>query len=197
MELNKIELVVMNNPLRRWIQKYIEFKTFKKLLNKNGFDLKGKVILDAGCGSGYSTSLIETQYTPKELLAFDLMPLQIEHAKSSQISAKFSVGDITKIEFSKNKFDAVFVFGVLHHVPLWKEAIKALYRVIRPQGLLLIEEINEDASQFFKKYLHFAHPKKAQFSWKEFIHQLEKNGFEIIDYKNLIFEVFRSYLCVK
>lgn len=42
----------MNNPLRRWLQKNIEFKTFKEFLDKRNFSLEGKVILDAGCGSG-------------------------------------------------------------------------------------------------------------------------------------------------
>lgn len=44
MELNKNEFYLMNNPMRRWLQKNIEFRTFKKFLDKHHLSLEGKVI---------------------------------------------------------------------------------------------------------------------------------------------------------
>lgn len=70
----------MNNPMRRWLQKNVEFTTFKEFLDKHNISLEGKIVLDAGCGSGYSTNLIQ-QFLPAELVGFDLMPMQIEKAK--------------------------------------------------------------------------------------------------------------------
>jgi len=55
MRLGVIEFLAMNNPIRRWIQKHVEFNIFKKHLNNRCIDLEGGVIMDAGCGSGYST----------------------------------------------------------------------------------------------------------------------------------------------
>ena len=71
----------MNNPIRRSVQKRVEFRLFNKFLEKHGIDLTGGVILDVGCGSGYGTELIRSRYNPKELVAFDLMPEQIEIAR--------------------------------------------------------------------------------------------------------------------
>jgi len=36
MRLGMLEFIAMNNPLRRWIQKHVEFKIFKRRLEKWG-----------------------------------------------------------------------------------------------------------------------------------------------------------------
>ena len=69
--------------------------------------------LVAGCGSGYSIELITKELRPQELVAFDVMPEQIELARQRGLSANVFVGDATNIELPSNKFDAVFVFDIL------------------------------------------------------------------------------------
>jgi 2-polyprenyl-3-methyl-5-hydroxy-6-metoxy-1,4-benzoquinol methylase len=59
MRLGRFEFIAMNNPLRRMIQERIEFRTFNRFLEKRNISLEGKVIMDVGCGSGYSTELIQ------------------------------------------------------------------------------------------------------------------------------------------
>ncbi len=58
MRLSKAEFLAMNNPVRRYVQKHLELKIIREHLKKHNFSLEGKIILDAGCGSGYSTQLI-------------------------------------------------------------------------------------------------------------------------------------------
>lgn len=163
MKLSRPEFMAMNNPIRRWIQKTIEFRLFHRFLEKHKINLNGGVILDAGCGSGYSTKLIEAKYSPEELVAFDIMPEQIELAKKRCLQASFFVGDVTDIDSPSNKYDAVFAFGILHHVPQWKRGLREIYRVLKPNGVLLIEEINRRGVDFFEKYGHFSHPKESRF----------------------------------
>jgi len=62
MRLGKLEFLAMNNPLRRWIQKHTEFRIFRNQLKRCFVDLDGEVIMDAGCGSGYSTELIVKEF---------------------------------------------------------------------------------------------------------------------------------------
>ncbi|MCK4542965.1 MAG: class I SAM-dependent methyltransferase, partial [Spirochaetales bacterium] len=88
-----MEFVAMNSFLRRWILKWIEFRLFNRFLRKHNLNLAGSVILDVGCGSGHSTKLIGSQYKPRELVAFDMMPEQIELAKRTYREARFIVGD--------------------------------------------------------------------------------------------------------
>jgi ubiquinone/menaquinone biosynthesis C-methylase UbiE len=179
MRLGKIEYYAMNNPIRRFLQKKYEFSIFKKFLKENSISLYNKNILDAGCGSGYSTELIIKTFIPCQLKAFDYMPEQINLAKRRKIPVSFYVGDMTNIQENDLSFDAVFVFGVIHHIPLWKKALKEIYRVLKKEGVLLIEE------------------PLYRFTWHEFENELINIGFKISKKRNIFFSYFRSYCCIK
>ncbi|PIE52442.1 SAM-dependent methyltransferase [Candidatus Fermentibacteria bacterium] len=197
MKLNKIEFLAMNNPIRRFSQKHIEFKRFKEYISKQDTTLFNSTILDTGCGSGFSSKLISENFFPKELIAFDYMPEQIEIAKKKNPYAKYSVDDITNISQPNEKFDAVFVFEILHHVPNWKQAIKELYRVIRTGGHLFICEVNNEGVRFVDKYFKFHHPEEARFTWKQFSNALTESNFAIEEQSKLVFSCIRSYMCRK
>ena len=72
MKLSDIEFKAMNNPLRRFIQKHLEFRNFRSL----GLVDKNMNILEIGCGSGYGAVLLST-LQPKSYIGIDLMPEQI------------------------------------------------------------------------------------------------------------------------
>jgi len=171
----------MNNILRRWSQKYIEFKIFKSMLKKRKVNLKEKAIIDAGCGSGYSTKLIMTEFHPSKILAFDYMPEQINLAKKRKLNVDFIVGDMTKIKSENALYDAVFVFGVIHHIPGWKKALSEAVRVLNTGGALLIFE-----------------PKaEFRFSWQDLENCLIQTGFAILEMRTFLFSFFHFYLCQK
>ena len=197
MKLNKVEFLAMNNPIRRLIQRNIEFTIFDGFLRRHKIELKNGTILDAGCGSGYSTRLISKQYDPKELIAFDFMPEQIRVAQKKDPQGNYFVGDITDNKLPSNKFDAAFVFGILHHVPDWEKAIQELYRVLSNGGVLLIEEVNDEGVAFVDKYCRFHHPDEANFKWQEFSKILIASGFIIEDETKIVWDYFRSFLCIK
>ncbi|HCJ66046.1 MAG TPA: class I SAM-dependent methyltransferase [Elusimicrobia bacterium] len=196
MKLSRIEFLVMNNPGRRWVQKHFEFRIFKDFLKQYNLDLTGKTILDAGCGSGYSSELILKELKPAKLVAFDLMPEQINLAKKRNLNADFFVGDMTKIELPASTFDAVFVFGVLHHIPDWKKALAELSRVLKPEGVLLLEEVK---GSFVEAVGHcgFKHPEEAMFNWTELENELQSAGFKILEKRKIVIEIFKSFLCLK
>ncbi len=197
MKLNEVEFVVMNSFLRKAFLQHVEFRIFKSSLARHGFDLHGKVILDAGCGSGYSTALIEREYSPPELTGFDLMPEQIDLAKKRKTRADFFVRSIDDTKLPSGKYDAVFVFGVLHHVPTWRDALKELSRVLKVEGLLLIEEGNRHGVDFADKYIRTSHPQESRFEWSEFIQSISDADFKVLENRKIIMDFFRSFLCVK
>lgn len=175
--LGKMEFLAMNNPVRRLLMKYVEFRICRRLLENNHIDLTGKIILDAGCGSGYSTELIMNTFRPAKLMAFDLMPEQISLAKRRSISADFFVADMTNLDLPDATVNAVFIFGVLHHIPKWPAAIQGLTRKLREDGVLFIEEPH------------------SRFGWSEFEHGIESAGLTIIGKQPFCFGNFHSYLC--
>ena len=179
MRLGKFEFIAMNNAPRRWVQKYYEFPIFKKQLKRNNIDLTGKIIMDGGCGSGYSTKLILDEFHPSHILAIDYMPEQINLAQKRNLKVDFKVGDLTRIDSADRTFDAVFIFGVLHHIPEWRNALLQISRVLKSGGVLLVEE------------------PKYRFSWKGFESGIEEAGLDILDTKRWVFMNFHSYLCRK
>jgi len=179
MRLGKIEFIAMNNPIRRFFQKYFEFALFKQFLEKNKIDLRNKIIMDAGCGSGYSSELILNEFNPSELIAFDYMPEQIELAKKRNLNVDFFVGDVRKLELQDNTCDAAFIFGILHHIPEWKAALEEIARVLKLDGVLLVEE------------------PEVNFNWKEFGQELNSSGFDILERDKVLINGFRSFLCQK
>jgi ubiquinone/menaquinone biosynthesis C-methylase UbiE len=179
MRLSRFEFMAMNNPVRKFIQEHIEFKMFNQFLERRDINIYGKIIMDVGCGSGYSTELILKKYTPSKLIAFDLMPEQISLAKKRNIPVDFFVGDATKINISDQSCGAAFVFGIVHHIPSWQKALDEIARVLESQGYFFIEE------------------PKVRFSWGQLEQGLNKAGFEILEEQKILFGRIKSYLCRK
>jgi ubiquinone/menaquinone biosynthesis C-methylase UbiE len=179
MRLGKTEFYAMNNPVRRFIQKHGEFRIFKHFLTKHKINLSGKVIIDAGCGSGYSSKLIMDEFNPSELIAFDIMPEQIAIAQKRYKNIDFKIGDLTRINIPGSIADAVFVFGILHHIPAWRKALRNISGFLKQSGVFLVDE------------------PKYRFTWNEFEQGIRDAGLSLCERKNIFGPLFRSYMCVK
>lgn len=179
MRLGNFEFRAMNNYPRRLIQKHYEMRIFKNMLNHEGIDIHNSKILDAGCGSGYSTKLIFETFKPSKIIAFDYMPEQIALAKKRGLPVDFFVGDMRKTNLPDSSVDAVFIFGVLHHIPNWNAALEEMARTLKKQGVLLVEE-----------------PRHG-FTWRSFEKGLKESGFSTLQKRSIIPFYFQSYLCQK
>lgn len=109
----------------------------------------GNLVLDAGCGNGFST-LAQAKLEPKaEFEGIDYAKNMIEYAKIAKAKRKdkckvsFSVGSILDIPFDDNMFDVVYTTRVLINLPNWedqKKAIKECLRVTKPKGKVILSE---------------------------------------------------------
>ena len=199
MEMSEREMKMANSSPKEFINKHYKFKGFEKLLQRNDIDLEGKVILDAGCGSGHSLQLIAEKYEPVELYGFDFMPEQVDLARQRGLSAEVFVGDITDSTLPAGTFDAVFIQGVLHHVPEWRKALEEVSRVIKPGGVLLLEEPNRGFLDFVERFFKIEHPEESRFEWPELIAALDEAGFVVTDTKKqrMTMGNWRNFLCIK
>ena len=101
-------------------------------------DLKGKLILDAGCGMGrYSMACLNRG---AEVVAMDLsMSLErLVEAARREPNLHVVQGDLHKPPLRKGIFDLVYSHGVLHHTSDTRKAFMAVSELVKPEGLLSV-----------------------------------------------------------
>jgi len=143
MLLNRVEYALMNNPVRAAIQRYFEAA---RLLRMGG-PVRGGKVLEIGCGQGVGTELILDLFGADTVDAFDLDPRMVALARRRLLSRSSRVrqwvGDATAIAAGDGSYDAVFDFGIVHHIPEWRRALAEVQRVLTPGGRFYAEEVLE------------------------------------------------------
>jgi len=90
------------------------------------------------------------------------------------------IGDACEIPSADGVYDAVFDFGVLHHVSSWREAIAETHRVLKPGGRFYAEEV---LAGFIRNPIArrlFDHPLHDRFDAAGFRAAVENAGFRIV-----------------
>jgi len=104
------------------------------------------VCLDIGCGSGISALLINQYLNCEKVVGIDIDPGMVTAAQQyvshppkwaqniRTDNIEFLCEDATRPTFPDCHFDAVFLFGVLHHIKGWKKAISEVHRMLKEGG---------------------------------------------------------------
>ncbi|UCG03860.1 MAG: class I SAM-dependent methyltransferase [Candidatus Heimdallarchaeota archaeon] len=190
----------MVSPFKKLMLTFFELKVFKSFIKSINIDLSGKSILEVGCGAGYGIEQIYKNFRPKEYYVFDKNPRMVLHSaakvKKKNLPVHLFLGDVKKTKLPSNRFDAVFIFTVLHHVEGWQFALREINRVLKPKGLLFINEINDRSLGWFERYLKIKHPKKGRFSWDMFTKGLLAANFLILREFKFLGDL-GFFLCIK
>jgi ubiquinone/menaquinone biosynthesis C-methylase UbiE len=101
--------------------------------------LKGKDVLDAGCGEGYNTRLFAKMGA--RMIGIDISKKMIAYARREErrrpLGIRYEVTSYTDISaFGDESFDAVVSTMALMDGPDYKGAVKEFFRVLRPGGSL-------------------------------------------------------------
>jgi len=163
MKLNRMERWVVNNPLR-----VIEQRFHIGWMKKRRPLPPGGTHLELGCGRGAGARLILDEFQPSRLCALDLDMGMVQRAKTFLTPlggdrVTLMVGDALCIPFATASFDAVFGFGVLHHVVHWRGAVNEIARVLKTGGTFFLEELYPTLYQnaITKRFL--LHPEEDRF----------------------------------
>src|SRR5690606_34845273 len=91
-------------------------------------DLKGRLVLEAGCGAGRFTRLMAEMGA--RLVAFDYSSaVDVSRENNIKFSdTAFLQCDIFDMPFREGAFDFVFCHGVLQHTPNPEQAFRALVK---------------------------------------------------------------------
>lgn len=118
--------------------------TMQYFMKTMGGDIKGKRILDAGCGGG----LLSEDFARAGALVTGIdvragaIETAREHAVRVGLSIDYHVGSVEDLQLPESSFDVVLTSFVLEHVSDLQRAIANVARVLKPDGLYLYSGIN-------------------------------------------------------
>ncbi len=101
----------------------------------------GMTVLELGCGTGSFTR--ELARSGAEIVAIDVSPELLEIAKlnCSVPNVRFQIQNAYSLSYSEAVFDSVVGSSVLHHLEI-EEALRDVYRVLKPEGTICFTEPN-------------------------------------------------------
>jgi len=174
MKTNWPEKVWVNSPVRLWVQRR-EINFFESLTNLP----ESPSCLEIGCGRGAAIPLIKKMFKNARVDAFDIDKDMVNLARKRQAGLVL-VADAHDIPYPDNCIDAVFNFGIIHHLEDWEKGIEEIARVLKDAGMFFFEEIFPPlyANFIFKHIL--VHPRKNRFYSKEFHYALKNSGLDIL-----------------
>jgi ubiquinone/menaquinone biosynthesis C-methylase UbiE len=106
-------------------------------------DVRGKTILDFGCGNGENTILLARRGA--RVLSMDISAASVKVAEKRlemnglENAAEFFAGSAHDICLPDKSVDVVFGMAILHHLDL-KLAAEEVFRVLKPGGRAIFQE---------------------------------------------------------
>jgi ubiquinone/menaquinone biosynthesis C-methylase UbiE len=181
MKLNWAERWVVNNP-SRVLQQRLELRWLKKTRPLT----VGAKVLEVGCGRGAGADLIRKAFQPSSFYALDLDVEMILKAKTylsrrEGNGVSLTVGDVFHLPVKDNALDAVFGFGVLHHLPDWRGGALEIARVLKSGGIYFIEELYPSLYQNFLTKHILLHPKEDRFRSHDLNETLQSIGLPLVN----------------
>jgi SAM-dependent methyltransferase len=179
MKVNWAERLMVNSPVRVMVQRLI----IRWIKNVTTINPEARV-LEMGCGRGVGACFIQEAFNPALLHAFDLDHEMILKAGKYIASAhqeriSIYVGDALRLPYRDGVLDAVFGFGVLHHLPDWQGGLREVARVLKPGGIYFLEEFYPPLYLNFLARRIFRHPEHNRFYSQDLHQALADEGFRI------------------
>ncbi len=141
------------------------FPWILELIHSQGPKLRGKHLLEIGCGMGFDT--LEWLNQGVSVTAIDISEIAVGLAQRNLrrlgLSADLYSASALELPFPDASFDVVYSRGVLHHTGDTQAAVDEVWRVLRPGGMAYI-------CHLYRRY-----------SWMYFLSKLGREPIEFVD----------------
>ena len=106
--------------------------------------VRGRDLLDHGCGTGYGTNFLWRRGAPRSLVAQDVSPDAIAYCRATyeDIADSFHVVAPGVVPQAQASLDVAVIFQMIEHVTDDQALLSALARALRPGGVLLVTTPN-------------------------------------------------------
>lgn len=163
--------------------------------------IKPKKVLEVGMGKG--DLACKLSYSPyfDSYTGIDISQEGVKIAKNKVKNSKFSflVSDCIDLPFPE-EYDLVIFSEVIEHVEEKQKALNEIFRVLKPGGHLLLTTPNPDSisyilpklrSKFIDNHLYGSKQIINELiEKKNLINRIKKSGFNILEYKGLVFQPY-------
>jgi len=133
-----------NKYRKTQLDSYSKFPLSKQRLKRClGVDIfsniKGKVVLEAGCGAGRFTEILLNKGA--DVVSIDMSNAVEANQKNFPQDNHHIVAqaDICNLPFVNEQFDVVICLGVVQHTENPEQTLKALYKQVKPGGWLVVD----------------------------------------------------------
>ncbi len=109
--------------------------------------MKPEVVLDLGCGPGFSTRVLKKQYPDALVVGLDCSTQMLHMAQKKQRlwqKSRFVQADAMVLPFQSESVDLIFSNQVLHWLPEMTAFFDECFRVLKPQGCLMFSTLGPD-----------------------------------------------------
>ena len=107
---------------------------------------QGEVVLDVGCGAGVDSIIAGLMVGPQGSIdGVDIVPEIIARAERNLSSTKlnnvnFHITTGDKLPFGDSTFDVIISNGVINLIPDKETILKEIFRVLKPEGRLMLAD---------------------------------------------------------
>lgn len=111
----------------------------------------GDAILDVACGPGLLSKEFARRFRRCTITGIDISPEALRHARAScagMPNVRLVKGSIERLPFESGNFAIVVCKDSLHHFPSARRALTEMLRVLRPGGLLYVQDMRRDLPQY-------------------------------------------------
>ncbi|PIP80475.1 MAG: malonyl-[acyl-carrier protein] O-methyltransferase BioC [Gammaproteobacteria bacterium CG22_combo_CG10-13_8_21_14_all_40_8] len=130
------------------LQKEVAYRLIEKL---DYIKTDPKVIIDAGCGTGYCTRLLSKKFPKAKITGFDLAPGMVAYAQSKMpwyrkpfAHDQYQVADIRELPLEDNSVDFIFSNLSIQWISDIDLCFQEWQRILKPGGLLLFSTFGPD-----------------------------------------------------
>ena len=151
--------------------------------------IKVALVTDIGCGPGAFLSMVEETFPDIQLNALDLSEGMIRETRERISSTAIAtVGDSEKMPLESEQYQVVTCNMSIHHYPHPQNAVNEMFRILKPGGVLLLNDM--DCIAPIRAVANWLFPKLPggdvkMYSREETERMVRSAGFQKIRYRKI------------
>jgi len=145
----------------------------KSLVSRYADGAQVKKVLEIGCGTG--ATIEQLKPLAEIVCGLDISPAALRYCRQRGIDS-ICVADVSSLPYQSNEFDLVIGVDVIEHVDNDVSALREIYRVCRPGGLMIL---TVPAFQFLWSRRDEQHHHKRRYTLSQFRERVADAGFSV------------------